>query len=160
MRRLFLFIMIALLPLRGWVGDAMAVEMAAQSLYATEIVATYEYTTRATGQFDSKNAAPAHAECPGHAALALGPAAESTDTVAPADVAYTAATAATTATTADDATNGHCNTCGVCQICHSVALANAVALSPPDFIPQTRPAASSIRFASALTALGQKPPIS
>ena len=147
MRRLFLFIMVALLPLRGWVGDAMAVEMAAQSLNATEIIATYAYATRATGQFDSKNAAPAHAECPGHAAKALGPA---------ADVANVAATA----NTVDDGTNGHCNTCGVCQICHTVALANAVASNAPDFIPQTRPAASSIRFASALTALGQKPPIS
>ena len=95
--------------------------------------------------------------------MAAGPAAESVNIVAPADFAYTAVTAATiatTATTADDATNGHCNTCGVCQICHTVALANAVASNAPDFIPQTRPAASSIRFASALTALGQKPPIS
>lgn len=35
MRHWFLVLMIALLPLRGWVGDAMAVEMLAQPAHAT-----------------------------------------------------------------------------------------------------------------------------
>ena len=150
MRRLFLFIMIALLPLRGWMGDVMAVEMAAQNTTATKSVANYAYPTRAKVQFDSKIAALAHADCPGHAAMASGPAAESTDTVAPADAA----------TAADDTANGHCNTCGVCQICHTVALANAMASNAPDFTPYPLPCIGSTRFASAFTALGQKPPIS
>ena len=150
MRRLFLFIMIALLPLRGWMGDVMAVEMASQGMNATKSVATYAHSTGATGQFDGKNAALTQAECPGHAAMAVGLAADPVDALAPGDAAGAA----------DDAANGHCNTCGVCQICHTVALANAVALSPPDFTPHPLPFMGSIRFASALTALGQKPPIS
>ncbi len=150
MRRIFLFIMIALLPLRGWMGDVMAVEMASQGMNATNSLATYSYSTRATGQFDSKNAASAHSECPGHAEMAVGPEADTLDAVAPTDAAATA----------DDAADGHCNTCGVCQICHTVALASAMVPYPPEFIPQTQPAASSIRFASAFAALGQKPPIS
>ena len=52
MRRLFLFIMIALLPLRGWMGDVMAVEMASQTMNATKSVANYVYPTRAKGQFN------------------------------------------------------------------------------------------------------------
>ena len=35
MRHWFLVLMIALLPLRGWVGDAMAVEMLVQPAHAT-----------------------------------------------------------------------------------------------------------------------------
>ena len=35
MRHWFLVLMIALLPLRGWVGDAMAVEMLAQPAHAS-----------------------------------------------------------------------------------------------------------------------------
>ena len=156
MRRLFLFIMIALLPIRGWMGDVMAVEMASQNMTATESVANYVYPTRAKFQFGSKNAALAQADCPAHAAMAFGPAAESTDVVAATDVADADAATAT----ADNDTQGHCNTCGVCQICHTVALPNALALSPHDFVPQTLPSVGSIRFASALAALGQKPPIS
>ena len=142
--------MIALLPLRGWMGDVMAVEMASENMNATNLVAIYVYPTRATGQFDGNKAAPAHLECPEHAAMALGPATESIDTVAPADVA----------TASDDTANGHCNTCGVCQICHTVALANDVASNAPDFTPHPLPSMGSTHFASALTALGQKPPIS
>ena len=50
MRHFVLALMIALLPLRGWVGDAMAMEMAAADANAGNIV---------------------QAECPGHAALPL-----------------------------------------------------------------------------------------
>ena len=142
MRRLFLILMIALLPVRGWVGDVMAVEMsmvmAAQNEIATESVASYAHSTGARGQFDSENTAPAYAECPGHAGAA------------PADMVATA----------DNATNGHCNTCGVCQICHTVALATTVAQYPADPKPDALPFIGSTRFASAVTALGQKPPIS
>ena len=156
MRRLFLFIMIALLPIRGWMGDVMAVEMASQNMTATESVANYVYPTRAKFQFGSKNAALAQADCLAHAAMAFGPAEESTDAVAATDVADADAATAT----ADNDTQGHCNTCGVCQICHTVALANAVASHGPDFTPHPLPSMGSTRFASALTALGQKPPIS
>jgi hypothetical protein len=154
MRRLLLILMISLLPLRGWVGDVMAVEMstaaAAQKANATELVANYVYPTLARGQFDGKNAVPAHLECPGHAAAAAGPTADSTSAGASVDVVASA----------DDAPNGHCNTCSVCQICHSVALASAVVVYLPNFTANTLPFTGSTRFASAFTALSQKPPIS
>lgn len=38
MRRWFLVLMIALLPLRGWVGDAMAVEVSAQPAHASMVM--------------------------------------------------------------------------------------------------------------------------
>ena len=153
MRRLFLFLMIVLLPLRGWVGDAMAMEMAAQTINATPLVANYVYPTRASGLFDSKNSALTDAECPGHAPIASGVAPDLSDAVSPADVAHTD-------TPANDATRGHCNTCGVCQICHTVALAQAVAMYRPDFTPHALPSIGSVRFSSAFAALSQKPPIS
>ena len=145
MRRLFLVLIIALLPLRGWVGDVMAMEMAAQSMNAIELVATYAHSTGARGQFDSQNADSTHSECPGHAATASGQANAVSD-ASPEG--------------ASDSASGHCNTCGVCQICHAVALADTAALSAPDFIPHALPALGSTRFASASTALSQKPPIS
>ena len=144
MRHLLLILMIALLPVRGWVGDVMAMEMAAQKLVAIEIEASYVHSTRATGQFNGENRPAAQGECAEHAANA----------------AIHSTTEADGASSADDATSGHCNTCGVCEICHSVALANAMASNPPDFIPHTLPCIGSTRFSSALTALSQKPPIS
>ena len=150
MRRLFLFLLIALLPLRGWVGDTMAMEMAALKLNTTKLVANYSIPTWGKAHFDDKITAPAIVECSGHAAMAVGVAAASGDAVASAN----------TVDAANDAHNGHCNMCNVCEICHTVALTQAVAVVPPGFIPQMLPAAGSIRFASALTALDQKPPIS
>ncbi len=38
MRRLFLILMIALLPVRGWAADMMAVSMAAQQMHAVQFV--------------------------------------------------------------------------------------------------------------------------
>lgn len=154
MRRIFLVLMIVLLPLRGWVGDVMAVEMASQSSNATESVANYASHTRATAKFDGKYTPLAHVECPGHAATALESAADWTGGTALAGVVD-----AGDATT-DGAAKGKCNTCGACQLCHTVALANTVAARLADFTPDTLPSIGSTRFASALTALSQKPPIS
>ena len=146
MRHLLLILMIALLPMRGWVGDVMAMEMAmaAQKLVTIELIANNVYSTRATGQFKGENRSAAQGECAEHAANA----------------AIHSPSVADRASSADDATSGHCNTCGVCEICHSVAMANPMASNPPDFIPHTLPSIGSTRFASALTALSQKPPIS
>jgi hypothetical protein len=150
MHRLFLILMIALLPLRGWVGDVMAVEMTSKTLVATEYVANYNYQTLATGHSSNEKAAQTHAECPGHAGLPVGPATDLIGAAVPAEAAENA----------NDAANEHCNTCGTCQICHSVALASSPAWMPPSFTPLALPSGSSIQFASALTALSQKPPIS
>lgn len=57
MRRWFVLVLIALLPLRGWVGEAMAGEMLAQHLAAPKIVASGQASMGADG----------HQDCMGHA---------------------------------------------------------------------------------------------
>jgi len=57
MRRWLLILMVALLPLRGWVGDAMAAQMAGQQLTAIESIAGEVRTERATGHFVLEDAA-------------------------------------------------------------------------------------------------------
>ena len=63
MRRFFLILMIALLPLRGWVGDAMAMEMLVQHPIAMQNIAASADKSSANGLFDAEM----QAECPGHA---------------------------------------------------------------------------------------------
>lgn len=58
MHRWLLILMIALLPLRGWVGEAMAGQMLAQQLFATESIAYGAYGERAAAQFDAQPAMP------------------------------------------------------------------------------------------------------
>ena len=50
MRRFIFILMIALLPLRGWMGEAMATEMAAINLIATKAI-----NTPATTNLEAKN---------------------------------------------------------------------------------------------------------
>jgi hypothetical protein len=74
MHRWLLILMIALLPLRGWVGEAMAGQMLAQQLVAIEKVATRAHRARAAGQFSSESAMP---DC--HGAAGAAAAAEPAD---------------------------------------------------------------------------------
>lgn len=72
MRHWFLVLMIALLPLRGWVGDAMAVEMLAQPAHATLATGSHG------GEHSSHHAAEHGAEhgqcaCDEHAAAEDSP---------------------------------------------------------------------------------------
>lgn len=137
MRRLLFIFLIALLPLRGWVGDAMAIGMAAQQVRVASISASVKHA---------------------HAPLELvhSHQAVSTDTDgAHVDECHVAA---------DDANShskhSHCESCALCQACHSVAISlaapNALVQLDPALPPQTIVA----HFASADAALGQKPPIS
>lgn len=130
MRRLFLILMIALLPLRAWASDVMAIEMAtgapAASAQAPQTPDLSGAATMAHHQM------PAASDCEGHAGTS------STEAAAQA----------------------HCNTCVTCQICHSaVVLAQALGVTPP-VLPPPAPAIGAPRFSSAERALSQKPPIS
>jgi len=140
MRVLLLALMIALLPLRGWVGDAMAMEMVAATLQQPEIainsVAYHQDMARETAQFEAPHEAMVHADCPGHAAM----------TDAPADSQHQA-----------DAAD--CATCAACQICHTVALTPIPLQIASTTLPTVQPQASSHHFASAERAPGFKPPI-
>jgi hypothetical protein len=54
MRRLVLILMLVLLPLRGWVGEAMAMDMLAQYVGATQTVATNAHGISAEATFDAE----------------------------------------------------------------------------------------------------------
>jgi hypothetical protein len=137
MRTLLLALMIALLPIRGWLGDAMAVEMVRHTLPAASLLA----------QEASTASAAADAHC--HEAM------EASDggmaTMAHHDEG----------SSSDHGTDHQgCGTCTVCQVCHTVALGGTPLIDIVHGAPQAPPAAHAARFASAEPVLGLKPPIS
>ncbi len=140
MRVFLIALMIALLPLRGWVGDAMAAELLATALAQTqvapEMIANHAHESRAEAGFHSeismKTPSLSHADCAGH------------DTAAQA--------------TSDRVPHG--KTCTLCQTCNSVALAAPAPMPAAMSLPQALPPAVPPRFASADRALSLKPPIS
>lgn len=138
MRHLIFALMIALLPLRGWVGDAMATDMASTHArqVAIKTIAESPQGIRAASHFEHnasmQDAAQAAPDCAGH------PDQEDTSSAA----------------------NSHCESCSACQACHTVALSPAAARLPLVFHASPPPPAAPYLFASADAALGQKPPIS
>ncbi|MDP1741606.1 hypothetical protein [Polaromonas sp.] len=149
MRRPLFIAMIFLLLLRGWVGDAMATGMAMGHLqqvsFATEIIATPAHETRAEGHFDHQTAGPAAESLPHQAASSP-------------DCAGHAAGQAYDPLGQEAA--GHCESCAACQACHAVALSPLVSSVTALSIPPALPRSPAAQFASAVAALGQKPPIS
>lgn len=139
MRHLILALMIVLLPLRGWVGDVMATEMASpravQLQNATKMVATHAHGAGANGHFDHTSAKPAAAQ------------------PVPDCVCHGAGESSSLA-------DAHCESCTVCQACHTVALSPLVPFTPSVIEPPALPRSPAAHFASATAALGQKPPIS
>ena len=142
MRRCILLIMIALLPMRGWIGDAMATEMASsrsqvnseQSQSATEIIAGHAHLAGAADYFGYKNVQE-NSVTPGTDCFDHSGAGEASD-------------------------GAHCNTCTVCQVCHTVALSPGFAGSDAALSLVTPPHSPVALFASADPAHGKKPPIS
>ena len=140
MRHLFLILMIALLPLRGWVSDAMATGMLAsqvqqQQQTATKTIATHGHEAGTKAHQDTETVAadvtPTAADCPGHASDAESHAADA-----------------------------HCESCSVCQACHTVALSPTGTDVTAVFNLSMLPWAAVAQFSSAETALGEKTPIS
>ena len=135
MRRLLLALMIVLLPLRGWLGDAMAMDLAAPAMQAVAAHAA--------------NAEPAHHGGIEHQADAATPPCH--------EDAQTPVTTHHGSEHPADHGHGHCT---ACQICHSVAATHGSAalpvIAPRHAAPRTVPA----RFASAEPRLVAKPPIS
>jgi hypothetical protein len=131
MRRWFVLLMIALLPLRGLVGDAMAADMMAKHLSTAQ---TAVETASAHHEMDP--------DCMGHSHA-------NADTDANADADASVATNASP-----------CPTCASCQVCSSVALAFAASVAVSPVFTQPTPVATLATFASADPATGFKPPIS
>ena len=134
MRTFFLALMIALLPLRGWVGDVMAMELTAAPADAHHGVAVAAPTADCLERSAIAAVHHGHAMHPMAAAL-------------PADAGQEASHAG----------DGHCT---LCQICHSVALAPVLLPLPAAVLPLAAPVASQLRYTSAERTLGDKPPIS
>jgi hypothetical protein len=137
MHHLVLALMIVLLPLRGWVGDAMATQMASAAI-ATETGAARAHEMAATAYFYHQNQ-------PSEAAQAMPDCHEQIAGHSQTDLA---------------SNNDHCGTCQACQACHTVALSPSRLEVTASFTsPQLRPMRAAA-FTSAAAALGQKPPIS
>jgi hypothetical protein len=140
MRHLFIAFLIALLPLRGWVSDAMATEMVVaqfqtQQQGATKATVEHAHEAGEQAHIDPDTVVAttslAVADCPGHAS---GGDSHAADT--------------------------HCESCSVCQVCHTVALSAAPAGVAAVFSLGIVLRAEVAQFASAPAARGQKPPIS
>lgn len=141
MRHLFLILLIALLPLRGWVSDAMATTMVIQQVQKQHSIATKTIANNAD-KIDSKahfnteiavkQAPQTSADCASHVV--------GTEQLHAADT--------------------HCESCSACQACHTVALSPAAVNATAVLNLGTVPPVFIAQFASAEAALGQKPPIS
>lgn len=135
MRRLLVALMILLLPLRGWIGDVMAMELMQPALQAVHAHAT------ATPEAASlAHDGDAHAMHDGHAA-GHGHAAP----------------------VATDGHAGHGSShlaCTACQVCHSVAMAETAPALAGEALPHAAPQAALPHFASAEARRLAEPPIS
>jgi hypothetical protein len=145
MRTLLLALMIALLPIRGWLGDAMALEMARHSMPA----ASASVATSAT-----------QAHC--HEAMDAMDAMDRMDTDSGMQMAMDMPDSHAAHADHDNGGADHqgCGTCTACQVCHTVALGGIPVIDTVHGAPQAAPAAHASRFASAEPAQGLKPPIS
>jgi hypothetical protein len=149
MRMLLFILMLTLLPLRGWMGDAMATGMAVAELQAS---------------VSAKNVDGAMHSVAG-SAINVGT--ESTfhskNTLSPPDAPIAAASDCAGHMGAEDsaaADMDHCTPCSACGACHSASM-SAIALpwgaSLHGAVLTARP---DDAFFSADAASGQKPPIS
>ncbi len=135
MRALWIALLIALLPLRGWVGDAMAVSMAA---------APVSTATAAASAMDG--------DCP-HGATVPATTADAHGQHATHDTAHTEAS--------DGAHGaGHTQAHLMCDVCNGPALGSRVALPEPAAAEHGLQFARTERFASLAPRHLHKPPIS
>ena len=133
MRRFFVILLIALLPLRSWAGDLMALSMSTQVLQAANV------------QLVASQRASADENCPGHT------------NAKNSEFLQTSVDAGTSQAADGDE---HCKSCVSCQICHSVALVNVISVPHGALEGTLKETLLSSRFASATLADCVKPPIS
>ncbi len=130
MRHLMLALMIVLLPLRGWAGQTMALDMAAQQVMTASVGSATHHAVADT------------AMPPDCAMVTQGSASLETDTT---DVS---------------ASGQHCDSCNSCQLCLTWAAVSHAVTPGPAFLPWAKSLAPVTRFLSANIAPDQKPPIS
>jgi len=129
MRRWLLLVIVLLLPLRGWVGDAMAAQMLQQRATAVH-AATGQHEHAATGQHHGHG----H-DCDEHASAA-----------------------AVHGEQGEAQAMANCPTCASCQMCSSVALSPTMLLATEHAFSQAPPETAQPAYASAEPELAFKPP--
>jgi hypothetical protein len=132
MRLFVIIVFMALLPLRGWAGDGMAIRMAG-------------------------SVASAHGDAPAQTVVAS----EHADCVKHAKMVSALATVSQDKAATGPASPDHCSTCPTCQACFTVGLL-VPTINLPGQLPRTsfQPDRTAAVFASADLAHSQKPPIS
>lgn len=142
MRRWFVLLLVLLLPLRGWIGEAMAGEMLAQRVAVAAAATQHGHAGPIHAQHGH---GPAHrlAQAPEHDCLGHAHAQPHTDASAKAQLP-----------------DSGCGTCASCQVCSSVALGFHVPALPVIDFAQAPPSVRLPHFASAEPRLRDKPPIS
>lgn len=145
MRVFLLILMIALLPLRAWSGNVMAMQQETGHSQTTEMIAVSPYEIRAEGTFYlnfSVATVPCHED--------------STDS------SHAASTGALASSNASEhpGTHGDCNQCSTCQMCQGVALDPFTRPLPFMALPTQAVHSGLSLFASVPRAPHLKPPIS
>ena len=137
MRFLLLALMIALLPIRGWMGDAMAIEVAMQQVSMTQ--SSTEGATPVSGrQRDLATSAAMPEDCPMSAQHKSGKSVE------------------------DDQANetaASCN-CNSCELCLALATFTFSTMATVTFTPHAETPSHGTRFSNAECGFSLKPPIS
>ena len=137
MRCLLVALMIALLPVRGWVGNAMAVDMAMQQVFMLASAASGK--ARASGVGGASTPASAMPEdCP-MSAQHLGAKSVEGDQA--------------------DETAASCS-CNSCELCLALATLTFPTLATAAFTPHAEPPSHGTRFSNAERGFSLKPPIS
>ena len=142
MRLLLVALMIALLPVRAWLGDAMAMQMVAGPSATLQMAESSASHAKAGATF-SLNSETVPLPC--HDAAS----AEGHWSDFP-----------TSPTSTDPATHSDCAQCSTCQVCHSVALSPVITLLPMLAMPTQVVHSGHALFASVPRAPYLKPPIS
>ena len=144
MRRFLLIAMIIMLPLRGMVGDAMAMQMTSQPFaqavaseaVATDSVAVHAYPTKDIGNLDTQIAVQKTSGMPCHDMLGQ-------------DVSGTD----------DAAQQSSSNACTSCQVCHLSALTSGSVTSVSVNTAHPALAFAPHYWASAELSQSTKPPV-
>ena len=136
MRVFLLVVMIALLPLRGWAGQLMAVEMAHQQI--AKVLVPAVQNAGDSIKLASLPSAAVPDECPMHA----GGNSAGTELNIPAGQIT------------------HCSACDTCELCLALASVTAAQFSALPFLPSTARITAQAGHLSADLVNRLKPPIS
>lgn len=134
LRLLFVSLLVVLLPLRGWAGNAMAIDMVAN--ITSNSALSLEESIATAGQMPMPMLVPM--PMPADCAMHSQP---STDVVADDDAA-------------------HCTGCDTCGLCLAVSNVAQVQWPTSHVLHHSSPSASDVRFSSAVKISDLRPPIS